>query len=70
MEPYDYWRFTEHSISLLLNSFASAKIISHGSTYYHILATMGLSSLEVDMSLNKTDSEREFPMIISAVAKK
>lgn len=70
MEPYDYWRFTEHSIRLLLNSFASTKVISHGNTYYYILATMGLSSLEVDMSLDKADSEREFPIIISAVATK
>jgi SAM-dependent methyltransferase len=70
MEPHDYWRFTEYSICVLLNSFADTKIINYGSTYYYILATMGLSSLEVDMSLRTADSEREFPIIISAVAKK
>lgn len=70
MKPHDYWRFTEYSMRLLLNSFASVRTTSHGSTYYHILATMGLSSLEVDMSLKNADSEMEFPIIISAIATK
>ncbi|NUM47374.1 MAG: class I SAM-dependent methyltransferase, partial [Anaerolineales bacterium] len=41
MEPDDYWRFTEYALAFLLKNFLHCTTASYGSTYHHIMATLG-----------------------------
>lgn len=70
MVPHDYWRFTEFTLRELLQAFQDAKVQKYGNIYYHILATLGVTSDEVDMETSISKIETQFPVIIVANAKK
>ena len=70
MVPHDYWRFTEFTLRELLQAFQDAKVQKYGNIYYHILATLGVTSDEVDVETSTSKIETQFPVIIAASAKK
>jgi SAM-dependent methyltransferase len=71
MEPHDYWRFTEYALRELLSDFSSTDIVNLGNTTSFILATLGISSADVDRNiLLRKEKNIKFPVIIGAIAEK
>lgn len=70
MEPHDYWRYTEYGLSNILKDFSSCKVESHGSTYHHLLATLGFCEAEMKFEVKERPGFPKFPVIVSAIAQK
>lgn len=71
MEPHDYWRFTEYSLKYILQNFSEIEVLNYGSTYHHVLATIGYNGSEVNLNIKeRTKNTPKFPIMISAVAVK
>jgi SAM-dependent methyltransferase len=70
MEPDDYWRFTEYALKHLLKKFSHCTVANHGTTYHHIVATLGFAASEVNLDTPERVDAPKFPVIVSAIAQK
>lgn len=65
----DFWRFTEASAKTLFKHFEDARIESHGNCRIGMYFLAGASQEDVSRKILDTD-DRQFPLIITALAKK
>ena len=65
----DFWRFTEASAKVLFKNFTETKIESHGNCRIGMYFLAGASQEDVPRKILDVN-DRQFPLIITVLAKK
>jgi SAM-dependent methyltransferase len=68
MVPVDYWRYTEFGLANLFKEYSTCKVDSLGSTYHHVLATLGFHEAEMKFDVLERPDVPRFPIIVTAIA--